>query len=201
MTAPDDRGRFIVLDGIDGCGKTTQAERLVQELGALHLREPGSTSIGERIRELLLGRQYKMGPEVETLLFASARRQMLDELVEPALAAGRHVVCERFHPSTYAYQAVAGDLDEDTVLGLLVTWAGTPRPDLVIILDVDPEQAAARRGASTDRIEDKGGDFQKRVAEGHRRYAERAAGVRVVDGDASADVVAARVSEEARRVL
>jgi len=201
MTAPDDRGRFIVLDGIDGCGKTTQAKRLVAELGALHLREPGSTLIGERIRELLLGRQYSMGPEVETLLFAAARRQMLDELVEPALAAGRHVVCERFHPSTFAYQAVAGDLDEDQVLGLLVTWAGTPRPDLVIILDVDPEKAAARRGESSDRIEDKGSEFQQRVAEGYRLYAERAAGVRVVDGDASADVVAARISEEARRVL
>src|SRR5262245_41964532 len=102
------RGRFVVLDGIDGCGKTTQAARLAEALrrdstGAsshetLHLREPGSTRLGEALRELLLERGLSPSPAVEALLFAAARRQMLDELVEPALSRGAHVVVERFHP-------------------------------------------------------------------------------------------------------
>ena len=112
----------MVLDGIDGCGKSTQARLLVTALeerwdgGVLHVREPGSTAVGEALRELLLFRDLELGAEVEALLFTAARRQMLDEVVEPALAAGRAVVCERFHPSTYAYQAVAGGLQEDAVL-------------------------------------------------------------------------------------
>src|SRR5688572_11610264 len=104
------RGHFFVLDGIDGCGKSTQAARLVAALGsgpagpALHLREPGSTPAGERIRALLLDPETALAPAAQVLLFAAARRQMLEELVAPALQLGRHVVCERFHPSTVAYQ-------------------------------------------------------------------------------------------------
>src|SRR5262245_35412594 len=107
------RGAFIVLDGIDGCGKSTQAELLSRVLASdtgrevVHLREPGSTNLGERLREILLARESELSPEVEALLFVAARRQMLAERVEPALARGAHVVCERFHPSTFAYQ-VAG---------------------------------------------------------------------------------------------
>ncbi|MCL4158697.1 UNVERIFIED_CONTAM: hypothetical protein GTU68_000529, partial [Idotea baltica] len=104
------RGLFLVVDGVDGCGKTTQAGLLAEHLGVdpgLHLREPGSTELGEALRALLLDHQYLIEPAVETLMFAAARRQMLDELVEPALAAGKTVVCERFHPSTFSYQAIA----------------------------------------------------------------------------------------------
>ena len=108
------RGCFVVIDGVDGCGKTTQAGRLCRALAEagrpepLHLREPGSTRLGETLREILLGSEHAISPKVQSLLFAAARRQTLEELVEPALAAGRDVVCERFHPSTFAYQAVAG---------------------------------------------------------------------------------------------
>ena len=115
----------MVLDGIDGCGKSTQPRLLVTALeerwdgGVLHLREPGSTAVGEALRGLLLSRDHDLGAAVETLLFTAARRQMLDEVVEPALAAGRAVICERFHPSTYAYQAVAGGLEPEAVLQLL----------------------------------------------------------------------------------
>lgn len=191
------RGRFFVLDGVDGCGKSTQARLLVEALERhtraraplnsvtttpqnlmsqsavpLHLREPGSTELGEKLRALLLGRGRDIAPRVETLLFAAARAQMLAELVEPALALGRHVVCERFHPSTFAYQAVAGGLPEHEVLELLATWAGDPMPDLVILLELSPEAAAERRGRGTDRIEDKGLEFQRRVALGYARYPE-----------------------------
>src|SRR6187397_935543 len=135
------RGGFVVLDGIDGCGKTTQAAKLVEawrrESGreTVHLREPGSTKLGEALRGLLLERGGELSPAVEALLFATARRQMLDEIVRPALARGAAVVVERFHPSTFAYQGVAGGLGEDAVLDLLERFAGSPRPDLVILLD------------------------------------------------------------------
>ena len=197
------RGRFIVIDGVDGCGKSTQAELLAQALGVpsrLHLREPGSTRVGERLRELLLSRELTLGPAVETLLFAAARRQMLDELVAPALARGEDVVCERFNPSTYAYQAVAGDLDEELVLGLLSTWANSPRPDLVLLLDLDVDEAAARRGAATDRIEDKGLEFQRRVAAGYRRYAEHFPEAVLIPASGSAEEVHAAVMAEVTRV-
>ena len=200
------RGRFIVLDGIDGCGKTTQARRLVERLahegGAepLHLREPGSTPVGEGLRALLLSREHALDPGTEALMLAASRRALLLDLVAPALEQGRDVVCERFHPSTFAYQAEAGGLDGDAVLELLRTWAGRPEPDLVVVIDADPRTAAARRGAATDRIEDKGLSFQERVARGYRRYAERVPGTVVVDGGRSADAVAEEIAREVSRV-
>ncbi len=204
--ATDARGRFLVLDGIDGCGKSTQARLLVQGLtvpggeAPLHMREPGSTGAGERIRAILLETGVTLGAASEALLFAAARRQMLDELVRPAVDAGRDVVCERFHASTFAYQAVAGDLDEEEVLALLSTWAGRPSPDLIILLDIDVEEAALRRGAPSDRIEAKGLDFQRRVAQGYRRYAERDSSAVLVDGRGGAEEVHERVLVEVSHV-
>jgi dTMP kinase len=201
-----ERGRFVVLDGVDGCGKSTQAALLVESLtgdGAppLHLREPGSTRVGEQLRSIALSREHDLGPAVEALLMTTARRQMLDELVEPALGAGRDVVCERFHPSTFAYQAVAGGLDEQSVLGLLDTWAGSPVPDLIVLLDLDPLEAARRSPEATDRFEDRGVAFQQLVAAGYRSWAERATQpVAVVDASGDEESIAARVLEEVLRV-
>ena len=200
------RGRFLVLDGIDGCGKSTQAERLVRALAResadegrpapLHLREPGSTAGGERLRALLLEPGVELGPAAEALLFVAARRQMLDELVAPALAAGRDVVCERFHPSTFAYQAVAGGLDEEATLALMHAWAGEPAPERVWILDVDVDEAFRRRGADADRIEARGLAFQRRVAEGFRRYAARFEHAVLVPGGGTPDEVFGRLWRE-----
>ena len=201
------RGRFLVLDGIDGCGKSTQAGRLAQDLAARgsarvqHLREPGSTALGEGLRELLLAREMAILPRAEALLFAAARAQMLGEIVEPALARGEHVVCERFHPSTFAYQAVAGGLPEDELLALLSKWAGTPAPDLVLWLDLPLERALERRGAARDRIEGRDLDYQRAVARGYARYAERVPGVVRVDASGTPEAVAAAVWKEVARVL
>ncbi|MSR62652.1 MAG: dTMP kinase [Planctomycetes bacterium] len=197
MTA---RGRFFVLDGLDGCGKSTQATRLARALGAeaLHLREPGSTAAGERIRALLLDPEPALTPAAQALLFAAARRQMLEELVAPALASGRDVVCERFHPSTFAYQGWALGVGEERVLSLLETWAGTPAPDLTLILDLDPESARARRGTQ-DRFESAARDFHERVAEGYRRYAARVARVVLLDARDKVDDVAQRIAAEVAR--
>ncbi len=201
------RGRFLVLDGIDGCGKSTQAGLLSRSLTAQtrarvqHLREPGSTALGEGLRELLLARELEIFPRAETLLFAAARAQMLEQLVEPALARGEHVVCERFHPSTFAYQAVAGGLSEAEVLALLSTWAGQPAPDLVLWLDLPLELALERRGAASDRIERRDLEFQRAVARGYARYAEQSRGVVRVDASGGEDAVAAAVLREVARVL
>lgn len=197
--------RFLVLDGIDGCGKSTQAELLCSALGRrapsppLHLREPGSTAVGERLRDLILDPALHLNARTEALLFCAARAQSLDELVAPALAQGRDVVCERFHPSTFAYQAVAGQLDPERVLALLSEWAGSPAPDLVLILDLSVEEAARRRGAARDRIEAHGLAFQERVLAGYRRWAELDPHARVVDGRGSPEEVHARVLAEVER--
>lgn len=195
----------MVLDGVDGCGKSTQAKRLVdrfeREFGArpLHVREPGTTRVGERLRAIVLDRELELSARTEALLFCAARSQMLDELVAPALDRGTSVVCERFHAATFAYQAVAGGLDEERVLELLTQWAGAPRPDLEVILDLDPELAAARRESAGDRIEAKGLDFQRRVAVGMRRYAERTERARIVDATGDPRSVEDRVFVEVLR--
>jgi dTMP kinase len=206
---------FVVLDGIDGCGKTTQASRLVRAFSSetgretLHLREPGSTRLGEALREILLSPGRELSPAVEVLLFAAARRQMLDEVVAPAIGRGAHVIVERFHPSTFAYQGFAGGLGEEVVLDLLERWAGSPRPDLVLVLDLPPEVAAGRRSRQNaraghpapDRIEGKGLEFQRRVAEGFRRYAARTSRVVLVDASRVEEEVAEHVLAEVRRAL
>ena len=203
------RGRFLVLEGIDGCGKSTQAQRLFETLeeraaaagrpGPVHLREPGSTPLGERLRELLLDGEAEIGAAGEVLLFAAARRQLLSERVTPALTEGRDVVCERFHPSTLAYQAHAGELEFDAVLALLMEWAGEPVPDQCVVLEVDPERAAERRVGEGDRIEARGLEYQERVGEGFRRCIERLDWVVGVSGEGDVEEVAARVLEEVDR--
>jgi dTMP kinase len=201
---PIPRGRFYVLDGLDGCGKSTQAARLVAALTAgasappLHLREPGSTAAGERIRALLLDPEPSLAPATQVLLFAAARRQMLEERITPALALGHHVVCERFHPSTLAYQGAALGVGEERVLALLLEWAGTPAPDLTLILDLEPEAARARRGTH-DRYEAEQHDFHRRVAEAYRRYAGRAERAVLLSALGSPEEVAARIWREVQR--
>ena len=200
-------GRFLVLDGVDGCGKSTQAAFLAARLGedgreVLHLREPGSTPVGEALRGLLLDPAYDHSPGIEALLLATSRRALLEQLVGPALARGAHVVCERFHASTFAYQGYAGGLGEDFVLEFLGTWAGAPSPDLEVLLLIDPAEAERRRAnLAPDRIEARGLEFQRRVDEGYRRYAERADGVCSLDASGAQEEVAAAIWTEVQRAL
>lgn len=203
MSAP----LFLVLDGIDGCGKSTQAVRLCERLESegrprpLHLREPGSTGLGEALRGHLLDSDWELSPSVEVLLFASARRQLLDECVTPALAEGRDVVCERFHASTYAYQGHAGALEPDVLMGLLEGWANTPRPHAEWVLSLPVSTAHARRGADRDRIERRGLEYQERVAEGYAAYVERVPHASAVDAERDPDAVAADLWERTRALL
>ena len=215
MATPPHGSLFIVLDGIDGCGKTTQARRLVQSLSAakapLHLREPGSTVAGERIREIALDPSAPMGRGSLALLFAAARRETLERLVAPALRAGRHVVMERFHASTFAYQGgpspddEVDPFDDAELLALLNRWAGTPAPGLELILDAPPAEtfsrAQERVGGGSDRFESRGLAFQERVAQAMRRYAALTPAAHIVDATGTEDEVAARVSGLVNGVL
>ena len=200
-------GRFFVLDGMDGCGKTTQSERLVERLTwstgreVLHLREPGSTPVGESLRALLLDSEVHLLPEVEALLFLAARRTLLHDLVEPALRAGKHVVCERFHASTFAYQGVAGGLGGENVLRLCHDQITGPHPDLELILGLPLQVALDRRGAATDRIENQGEDYHARVSLGYEEYVGCEPRARWIAADGTMDQVSDAVWQEVQNAL
>lgn len=163
------RGRLIVFEGIDGCGKTTQIARLHRRLpGALRLREPGGTAIGEKIRTLLADRKHDgMSARTELLLFMAARAQLVEERVAPALARGRTVLLDRYYPSTAAYQGAAGEIGTRFVMDLAERVLKFPRPDRVLLFDVDEREAHRRRDRKADRVEAKGLAYQRRVRRGY----------------------------------
>lgn len=176
-------GRFIVFEGIDGCGKSTQSRLLADRLGVEPTREPGGTSLGTSLRALLLDGDH-VEPRAEALLMAADRAQHVGTVIEPALASGQWVVCDRYVASTFAYQGFGRGLDLGD-LELLVAWATAGLvPDLTVLIDLDPAEAARRRGGQEpDRFEAAGLEFSTRVAEGYRHLAERAPDAwLVVDG-------------------
>ncbi len=192
MTA---RGSFVVLEGGEGGGKSTQAARLADHLDAVLTRQPGGTAIGARLRELLLdGVAGDMDARTEALLMAADRAQHVVEVIEPALASGRHVVCDRYIPSSVAYQGFGRGLDPDEVRRTSDWAVDGLQPDLVVLLVVPPEVAAGRTGGARDRIEAAGAAFHDRVAAAFRSMADAdPAGWVVVDGVGSEDEVWDRV--------
>lgn len=176
--------RFLVLEGVDGSGKTTQAKALVswlQDLGRnpVHFREPGTTALGERLRAMLLepGRE-SWNPRSEAMLFFAARRELLLKEVRPALEAGSDVVCERFTPSSLAYQG-QDPADADFILELDRIVVGDMQPDRVLLLDLPVSESLQRiglrqeqTGESADGMGERGADFLRAVRQGYLRYAE-----------------------------
>lgn len=192
------RGLFITVEGVDGCGKTTQAARIAAALEAaghdvLRLREPGGVAISEQIRGILLDPAHgEMGDVCELLLYEAARAQLVYEVIAPALAAGKTVVCDRFYDSTTAYQAYANGFDLESVKRANALAVGECRPDVTLVFDVDVDVAAARRHGrdAADRLELKGLEYQRRVARGFRAIAaEEPRRVRVVDASRGIDEV------------
>jgi dTMP kinase len=193
-------GRLIAFEGGEGIGKSTQAERLAQRLGAVLTREPGGTVVGERVRQVLLDRDVvDLDGRAEALLMAAARAQHVATVIRPALAEGRDVVTDRFSHSSLAYQGHGRGLDL-AELHELSDWAtGGLWPDLVILLDVPLDEADGRRrlvGHLPDRLEAAGDAFHQRVVAGFRTLAATDPDRwLVVDGTGDVEEVAERVAK------
>ncbi|MEC5386521.1 dTMP kinase [Uliginosibacterium sp. H3] len=194
------RGRFITFEGIDGAGKSTQIAAVVERVRqrgheVVQSREPGGTPLSEKLRELVL--HETMNLETEALLMFAARREHLAVVIEPALARGAWVVCDRFTDATYAYQ-VGGRGLSDEKFRTLESWVHPQlQPDLTFLFDVDPAVAAQRiaQGRSdTDRFEREQRDFFERVRAAYLRRAEESGGrIAVIDAARALDVVTADV--------
>ena len=202
-------GRFITVEGIDGCGKSTQARLLVEELeragyDVLALREPGGVAISEKIRALLLDpANAEMSATCELLLYEAARAQLVHEVVAPALAQGRMVVCDRFYDSTTAYQGYAGGVPLDAVERANALAVGDFQPALTLVFDIDPALAAERTvSRAQDRMEAKGMEYQRRVAEGFRAVAAANPDrVKLIDASRDIDAIHADVMAAVGAVL
>lgn len=173
------RGRFLVFEGPDGSGKTTQlalfaAACKASNLETHHVRDPGGTRVGERIRELLLEHtEEDIGARCEMLLYMASRAQLVAHKIAPALAHGRCVLADRFYSSTLAYQGTAGGVPASEIFTAALIACGDSRPDLTIIFDVDAQTAAGRLSPLLDRMEAKGSEFHRRVRKGYHDQAKQ----------------------------
>jgi dTMP kinase len=169
--------RFFCLEGIDGSGKTTQIDMLASALESMgysvvKFREPGGAKVSERIREILLDPSFKgiMSDKAELLLYNAARAQVIKEVIQPALDAGKVVIADRFAWSTFAYQGYARGLGADMVQKLTEVTCGACFPELTVVLDLTVERSRARtakRGEAPDRLEQEKADFFERVRQGY----------------------------------
>lgn len=196
---PEPPARFIALEGGEGSGKSTQARLLADALGAVLTREPGGTPIGAQVRAIVLAADDNgLVDRAEALLMAADRAQHVAEVVRPALAAGRHVVTDRFLGSSVAYQGFGRGLPTEEVLRLSLWATDGLLPDLVVLLEVDPVEARTRIGRARDRLEKLGDAFHSAVAEGFATLADGDPGRWVrVDGGGTV----AEVEERVRRVV
>jgi dTMP kinase len=190
-------GRFVVLEGGEGCGKSTQVRLLGERLAAAGCvvrvtHEPGGTARGAQIRALLLDGDDALDPRAELLLMAADRAQHVAEVIAPALAKGEVVVCDRFTPSSLVYQGVGRGLGVDEVDRVCRWAAGGVEPDIVIVLDVSDAVAAVRRPERRDRMERAGEEFHATVRAAYRELAARFGWV-VVDGAGTPEEVHERV--------
>lgn len=201
------KGHFITVEGIDGVGKSTQAaliEAVLDSAGydVLRLREPGGVKISEQIRAILLDpANAEMGDVCELLLYEAARAQLVHQVIRPALAAGKTVVCDRFYDSTTAYQAFADGLDRNMVSQANELAVDGCRPDLTLVFDLPVEDALRRRSGreAEDRLELKGLEFQERVAAGFRAVAvDEPDRVKLIDAGGSIAEVFSGVAAELR---
>jgi dTMP kinase len=188
---------FFSIDGIDGAGKSTQLQLFCERLRAHGLevvvcRDPGSTELGERIREILLSRDAgtPIGRRCEMLLYMAARAQLVDEVIRPALAAGKTVVSDRFLLANIVYQGHAGGLDVAEVRDVGMIATGGVTPDCVFLLDVAIENADRRISRPLDRMEDQGPEYRRRLREGFLTEAAQSdCRIHVIDANQTAEDV------------
>lgn len=201
------RPAFISLDGLDGTGKSTQCRLLADWLRAAGHAvttciDPGGTPLGAQLRSLVLHHRPDIDRMCEALLFMASRAQLLAEVIRPALATGRIVISDRYLLANIVYQGHAGGLDVERLWEVGRFAAGGLEPDLTIVLDLPPEQAALRRGRPADRIESRDANYQARLRHGFlaeaRRRPER---IRIVDASASIDAVQEKIRREVSSFL
>jgi dTMP kinase len=195
-----DPARFISIDGIDGGGKSSQIGRLADWLRSqgnrvVTCRDPGSTPAGDALRAILLDRHdLHLDPMAEMLLYMAARAQLVAEVIRPALARGEWVVSDRYLLANVVYQGHAGGLDPERIRAVGEVATGGLLPDVVIVLDVDLDTAARRLDRPLDKLESRGDDYRRRLREGFLAEAARdPARIRVIDGSATIDAVAAAI--------
>lgn len=216
-TRPPAWGRFLVLDGPDGGGKTTQAAELVRWLRAgghevATCRDPGGTALGDRLRAILLDRDsLHFGTRAEMLMYMASRAQLVEEVIRPALEAGKIVVSDRYLLANIVYQGYAGRLGMEEVgrVGRMAT--GGLLPDLTLMLDVPVELARARVTAARDRMEDRPAAYHRAVREGFLHavaeaarpagYSSYPAPIVLIDATADPGVVAEQIRNEVTRAL
>jgi dTMP kinase len=199
-------GRFVTFEGIEGVGKTTQVAsiaRMLEQRGVAHVvtREPGGTPLAEKIRDLVLSaRAEALPPVAELLLMFAARAVHLNNHIEPHLAAGRWVICDRFTDATYAYQGAGRGMNTEDIARLESLVQGARRPDLTVLLDVPVALGLARSqkrdaGKTRDRFERERAEFFERVRDGYLARAQREPDrIRVIDASAPVDEVSRRIA-------
>lgn len=198
-----DRGLFIVMEGPDGSGKSTQIELLSEYLSGLGkacliTREPGGTEIGEQIRQVILNPDNKAMSEVtEMLLYAAARAQLMKEKIIPALESGHVVLSDRFLDSSLVYQGIARGLGIDTVRSVNGLGIGEYSPDLVFFLDLPEEEGIRRKKGQKqlDRMEQESLDFHHMVAEGYRQILQDRSDVVRIDAAASVEEIQQQIRD------
>ena len=199
-------GRFIVIDGPDGCGKTTQTKLLAEWLkekgvAVEAFREPGGTAIGEKIRQILLNPDHiAMSTSAEVLLYMAARVQLWQEKIAPALQQRKCVILDRWLSSTCAYQGHAGRFGIQRIIKIAEDCLGKPWPDLTIILDVDLETASARLNRDLDRMERKGDGYHQKVREGFLKLAQEQKNFFVIDATQDIDAVHKKIIDIVEKI-
>jgi dTMP kinase len=200
---------FFSFDGIDGVGKSTQLGLFCEWLTCagkepVVCRDPGSTPVGEQIRSIVLAShdETPIGPRAEMLLYMAARAQLVDELIRPALAAGRMVVSDRFLLANIVYQGYAGGLDVATVRQVGAAAVAGVTPNCTFLLDMDPVAALARVGRQLDRVESRGAEYRQRLRAGFlAEAAMMGPSVHVIDAARSVDAVQEELRQIAAQVM
>lgn len=203
------KGLFIVMEGPDGSGKTTQINLLkeyLEEAGyeCLITREPGGTVIGEEVRQLILNPEHKeMSPVTEMLLYAASRAQLVHEVIEPALEEGKIVISDRFVDSSIVYQGIARKLGISTVSAVNAPGIGIYRPDGIFFIDLSEAEGLRRKKEqkNLDRMEQEGIDFHHMVSEGYRKVLSGRPEVMKIDGGRSIDTIQKKIRNHVDELL
>lgn len=202
-----EKGLFITFEGTDGCGKTTQIERLkdyfeAQGRKVIMTREPGAKGLGTKLREILLNYDGEVSSNCESFLFLADRAQHIDTLIKPAIERGEIVLCDRHIDSTVAYQGYGRGLDLDRIHMLNDIATSGMKPDITFVFDIDVETAQERVGKTKDRMESAGLEFFKRVRQGFLEIAKsEPKRVKVLDATQTRDAISEQVVEYVKALV